>query len=174
VPKKYIVDADVLISAKNHHYKFSFCDGFWQWLLKCHNHDLVFSIKKVKAQISAGKSDDELELWGNDNLKPSFYLEDSRDKAVIREYSRLVNLVKVQPSYKPQAINKFMEAKNAYAWLIAVAKHHNATVITGEVSAPESKANIKLPDAAKLLDVPTMSIYKLLAKHAEGTFKFKP
>jgi hypothetical protein len=172
--KPYILDADVLIHAKNNHYQFSFCDGFWSWLLKCHDGDLVFSIKTVKAQISNGKSDDALLKWGAANLPQSFYLDDKNDLDVLKNYNEIVRLVGLEPRFTPQAISKFMEIKNADAWLVAVAKTYGGTVVTGEVSKPESKANVKLPDAAKLLDVPTMSIFRLLSKHAKGTFEFKP
>jgi hypothetical protein len=29
----YLVDADVLIEAKDRYYAFAFCPGFWDWLL---------------------------------------------------------------------------------------------------------------------------------------------
>ena len=32
----YLLDADVLIGAKNLHYGFDFCPAFWDWLILKH------------------------------------------------------------------------------------------------------------------------------------------
>ncbi len=39
----YIIDSDVLISAKNSYYSFEICPGFWDSLIKHHQSGEVFS-----------------------------------------------------------------------------------------------------------------------------------
>lgn len=53
-----LLDADVFIRARNLHYGFDFCPGFWEWLVEANARDRVFSIEKV--------GDDELSEWTND------------------------------------------------------------------------------------------------------------
>lgn len=53
-----LLDADVFIRARNLHYGFDFCPGFWDWLVEANARDRVFSIEKVGDELKAG--DDEL------------------------------------------------------------------------------------------------------------------
>ena len=55
---KYLLDANVLIQAKNLHYGFDFCPAFWDWLVESNREGKVFSIEKVDDELEAG--DDEL------------------------------------------------------------------------------------------------------------------
>jgi Domain of unknown function (DUF4411) len=38
----YLLDSDVLISAKNLHYAFDLVPGFWSWLEQAHRDGRVF------------------------------------------------------------------------------------------------------------------------------------
>lgn len=49
----YLVDADVLIQAKNRHYSFDVCPGFWDWLDSAHTYQRVFSVARVRDELSA-------------------------------------------------------------------------------------------------------------------------
>lgn len=44
---RYLIDADVFIQAKNLHYRFEFCQAFWDWISAAHKAGLVYSIEKV-------------------------------------------------------------------------------------------------------------------------------
>ncbi len=55
----YLIDADVLIRAKNLHYAFDLCPGFWDWLVTANGNGRVFSIEKVLDELRAGS-----EAWG--------------------------------------------------------------------------------------------------------------
>lgn len=46
-----------------------------------------------------------------------------------------------------------MGAEEADAFLVAFAKKYPLTVVTNEVSAPDSKGNVKLPDACQAFGV---------------------
>ena len=43
----YLLDADVFIRAKNLHYGFDFCPGFWDWLVDSNERGSVFSIEEA-------------------------------------------------------------------------------------------------------------------------------
>ena len=44
---KYLVDANVLIEAKNRYYAFDIAPGFWKWLDQAHAQGTVFSRVKI-------------------------------------------------------------------------------------------------------------------------------
>ncbi len=81
---------------------------------------------------------------GKDNLpKDFFYSSDD----CIQEYQTLMRWAQAQKGkYKSSAIADFSYQDRADAWLIAYAKKHNLVLITHEVSAPDSKKSIKMPD----------------------------
>ena len=48
----YVVDSDVLITAKNLYYAFDICPGFWRCLLHHHRRGRVFSIDPVRRELA--------------------------------------------------------------------------------------------------------------------------
>ena len=50
----YLVDANVLIEAKNRYYAFDIAPGFWKWLNQAHAQGTVFSIEKVGEELGGG------------------------------------------------------------------------------------------------------------------------
>ena len=71
-----------------------------------------------------------------------------------------------------QAKNEFAKAEVADAFLIAVAKAHNCTIVTQEASKPDSKKRVLIPDAARVFKLESIMIYDLLSQHATGNFTF--
>ena len=57
----FLIDSNILIEAKNRYYAFDIAPGFWTWLERAYQNNLVCSIEAVR---------DEL-LEGNDEAKPS-------------------------------------------------------------------------------------------------------
>ena len=84
----YLLDANVLIQAKNLHYGFDFCPAFWDWLIENNIAKRVFSVEKVGDEINAG--DDELADWAL-NRGAGFFLKPDAAilPAVLRKYFRL-------------------------------------------------------------------------------------
>ena len=67
----YLLDANVLIAAKNLHYGFDFCPGFWDWIAKSHEQGLVRSVEKVGDELRG--VDDDLSEWAQVR-GPSFFV----------------------------------------------------------------------------------------------------
>lgn len=55
---RYLIDANVFIQAKNFHYRFEFCQAFWQWLTDGHEAGLIFNTAKVLEELNDGNDDD--------------------------------------------------------------------------------------------------------------------
>ncbi len=51
----YLLDADVFIRAKNQHYGFDLCPGFWKWIDREHAAGKVFSIQRVYHELLAAQ-----------------------------------------------------------------------------------------------------------------------
>ncbi|MDN5818947.1 MAG: DUF4411 family protein [Yaniella sp.] len=51
---KYLLDANIFITAKNLHYGFGFVPAFWDWLDRSHENVLVWSTRRVRQELSAG------------------------------------------------------------------------------------------------------------------------
>lgn len=75
---RYLIDSNVFVQAKNFHYRFEFCQAFWQWLNDAHQAGLVYSIAKVRQELNDGNDDDPVRLWAND-LPESFFIPDTKD-----------------------------------------------------------------------------------------------
>lgn len=168
---KYLIDTDVLVSSKRINYHPDFCQLFWDWVELGHSNGTFFSIDKINGEIAGGDEEDMLRQWSKRSALSQFFLP---TKSATAKWADLANWARSrQPKFLPAAVSKFLDAKSADAWLIAYAASEPGwTVVTNEVSAPDSKKDIKLPDAGTALGVITMSLPKLLRLHAKSNFTF--
>jgi len=170
--KPYLLDADVFIQAKNLYYRFEFATGFWEWIDAAHRAGIVFSIRKVRSQLVASKKGDPVRAWA-EAMPETFFLDDVKDAKTMKRYGEVIVAVQSKKQYSLEAKKEFAQNDNADAFLIAAAARHGSVLVTHEVAAPDSRSNVKIPDAADLLNVSTLSLFDLLSKHAGANFKFK-
>ena len=171
--KAYLIDANVFVQAKNLHYRFEFCGGFWNWLEAAHDAGLVHSVAKVRAELVAGKKGDPARTWA-EKQPGSFFVEDAGDPKVMTHYATLMAWATNGNQYTAAAIGQFANDKNADAFIVAAARERGDVVVSHEKSIPTAKSRIPLPNAADAIGVKTMTIFDLLSKHAVLTFAFKP
>lgn len=155
--KAYLLDADTFVSAHRNHYRFSFCPAYWQALLDHHKHGTLSSIIPVRKELLKGK--DVLSDWVKDDVPENFFHE-TTDVRVTQTYGTILKWVATLSHLLPAAQAKF--ASGADGWLVAYAKVHGLSVCSYEVSSPESKSNIKLPDVAKQFDVTCLKPQEML------------
>jgi hypothetical protein len=170
---RYLLDSDVLISAKNLHYNPQFCGAFWSWIVDAHHAGAVFSIDKVKNELLAGGDKDVLRLWAQEPALSGFFL---KSNGGINQWRGLATWAQSpQKAFKATAQAKFLDIESADAWLIAYAAFAGGyTIVTNEKSAPESKKFIKLPDAAAAAGVKTTTLFEVLSQHSSNNFQFSP
>lgn len=149
----YLVDANVFIQAKNLHYGFDFCPGFWHWLDRAHDGGQVFSIERVADEIAGGA--DDLATWVSDRPAGFFLSPDTALVPSLHTVSEWAN----GAGYEPAALATFLQVADFY--LIAHAHAHSHIVVTHEV-ASHSTRRIKIPDACIALDVRHMTPYEML------------
>ena len=80
--------------------------------------------------------------------------------AVLRAYTDIMMWVQRHPRYFDHAKAKF--ATGADGWLVACARVRDATVVTNEQSAPESRKEIKLPDVCDRFGVRRDNTFAML------------
>lgn len=139
----YLIDSDVLITAKNSYYAFDLCPGFWNSLLARHQNGQVHSLDRNRMELQQGRDDDDLVRWVQDTVPVDFFLS-THQADVVAAYTEVMLWVQRNPQYFDNAKAKF--ATGADGWLVAYARIHGSTVVTLEESRPESRNQIKLPD----------------------------
>lgn len=155
----YLVDSDVLITAKNRYYAFDICPRFWKSLLDCHQEKRVFSITRVRGELLRGKQDDELVHWVKSKVPTGFFLEEGIPE-VVDAYGKIMVWLESHSHYSDPARAEF--SRSADAWLVAFAHVHNAIIVTNERSAPNSKKNVKLPDVCQEFNVKQEDTFAML------------
>jgi len=149
----YLLDADVLIRAKNLHYGLDFCPAFWDWLIKNNLNGKVFSVEKVEDEVMAVK--DELSDWA-DALGSGFFLRP--ESSTFPSLAMVSNWVTEQ-DYEPSAVSTFFQIADYY--LVAQAHALGYTVVTHEVPSG-SVRRIKIPDVCIGIGIKLMSPYEML------------
>lgn len=149
----YLLDSNVFIEAKNRYYGFDICPGFWDWLLAAHAAGQVFSIERVKQELTS--RNDDLGNWVQ-ALPGSFFLQATgSDMSSLSTVSTQVTAM----GYEPAAVNDFLAVADFY--LIAQAHSGGHTVVTHEVFAHTSK-KVKIPNICIPLGVQFMTPFAML------------
>lgn len=141
--RPYVLDSDVFIAAKNSYYAFTICPGFWASLIHHCGEGSICSIDRVRGELLAGRSTEDLVQWVKHELPPAFFMDTDEEK-VADAYGRVMLWVQRNAQYLDQAKAKF--ATEADGWLVAYAAVHGVTVITNEQPRPQSRNRILLPD----------------------------
>ena len=153
----YLLDSDVFIRAKNDHYGFDFCPGFWEWLEQANAAGRVHSVEAVYGELVG--SDDELAQWVKDHR--SFFLPLTADE--ISSVAAVNRWANDSLDYEPAAKSEFAAAADSFLIGQAVAGGH--TVVTHE-RISDGRRKIKIPNAAIANGVSVASPFQML--RAEG------
>ncbi|WP_130873699.1 DUF4411 family protein [[Pseudopropionibacterium] massiliense] len=151
---KYLVDANVLIEAKNRYYAFDIAPGFWKWLDQAHGRGTVFSIEKVGEEL--GRRDDELAEWAKKHRE--FFLP--IDQWTTLFFTKLSDWAQTQ-SFTQAALDEFSTDAADYL-LVAFAAAHVCTVVTHETPGSGSRKRVKIPDACQALEVKWVNTFEML------------
>lgn len=151
----YLLDSNTFIQAKNDFYRFSFCPGYWDWIIDGYYRGQIFSTEHVRQELL--RLQDELADWIKTAVPAGIFIKGS--DASLRTYSDIVRWVSNREMYKQEHKARFLSG--ADPWLIAEAMNGNHTVVTFEKSQPIA-STVKIPDVAKAFGVPTLRVYDVL------------
>lgn len=150
----YVLDTNFFIQAHRMHYPFDVFPSFWVKIKELASTGILVSIDKVHQELVHNR--DELTLWIEDSLPSGFF---AASETVIQQYVQVAGWASSRADhYRPAALNEFLHADEADAWLVAytLADKDNRILITHESSEPNARKKVKLPEACNALDVPFM------------------
>ncbi|WP_246956602.1 DUF4411 family protein [Brachybacterium sp. Marseille-Q7125] len=150
----YLVDANVLIEAKNRYYAFDIAPGFWEWVHEAHQNGLVGSIEAVRNELLRG--DDDLADWAR--VHTTFFRP--IDQATAQHFAPLSQWASSR-NFTSAALTGFT-GDHADFQLVAHARAHGHTVVTHERSSPHSRKRVLIPDACMAMDVSTSDTFQML------------
>ena len=162
-PTKYLIDANVLIQAKRHHYRFNICPGFWDALVHFHHQGLLYSIDKVRDEILDGDKGDDVRRWVIEEAPRKFFRK-TGNADVEHAFSRTMAWVGAQERYKEHAIAKYAASPDARLVAYATLHADEYFVVTHEQERPESKAVVQIPDVCRAMDVKCIPPFDMLSK----------
>ena len=148
----YLVDANVLIEAKNKHYGFSFCPGFWDWIISANLSGKVYVVHPVMAELKKGK--DQLKNWCS--MNGALCLSNAPN---LSSNLKTVANWAYEQTYTQAAVTEFLGVADFQ--LIGFAMSGNHIIVTHETPGL-SKNRIKIPDPCRALGVTYVSPYKML------------
>ena len=152
---KYLLDANVFITAKNFYYGFDFCAAFWDWIYQKNNTGKVFSIEKVGDELKSGN--DDLSIWAK-NLGDAFFIRP--DKKILPSLTDISEWIQEQ-GYDRGAIYEFTQSADYY--LIAHANAHSLTVVTHEAPGG-SRKKVKIPDICIGMGIKCVTTFAMLRR----------
>jgi hypothetical protein len=150
----------VFIEAARRYYALDIAPRFWEVLLEKAKAGLLLSIDRVKDELDRSK--DELMKW----LKRHFrrYIRKTSESNTIESYRQLMQWIQHQEQYRANAKQDFVREDNADAWVIAFAMAHSCIVVTQEISDPQSKRRIKIPDVCKAWEITCINTFDMMRR----------
>lgn len=141
--KLYLLDANVMICAKNLYYEFGRVDQYWDWLISCADQNKV----KIPAEIMAelDKGTDALAAW----------VKRHRSILELKEAVDVDLLQEVVNTYAPDLNENELENVGADPFLIAyaLANRDSRVVVTMEGLGKHIRHNKKIPSVCDELGV---------------------
>lgn len=156
--RPFILDANVLITASRQYYGFDTCPGFWELMAKGFHAGLLVSHRKVYEELKEGE--DRLWDWAS-RLPRECFPRETQDE--LRHYVDLQNWAAGR-NYRKVALERFGADAYADPWICAKAKALDAVLVTNEVSAPNAKNDVKLPDACAAIGVECCDTFRMLQR----------
>lgn len=147
----YVLDTNFFIQAHRMHYPFDVFPTFWTKIEELASQGILLSIDKVRQELRHNR--DALTLWVEESLPEGFFVA---SETAIQQYAQVATWATSRADhYKPAALNEFLHADEADAWLVAysLADVGNRILITHEVSQPNAKNKIKIPEPCDALGV---------------------
>jgi len=140
---KYLLDSNIFIQAYRMYYPFDVVPSFWNKILELSNQGIIISIDKVKKELCDTNNPDQLSTWCEDKLDSSFFVDST---SCVDIYSQIANWVHLSTHFQQSAKDEFLATDLADTWLIAYAKKNNLAIVTHEISQPQRKNKIKIPE----------------------------
>ena len=153
----YVIESNVFIQAANSYYAFDIAPKFWTWL-ESQLGETICTVTPVKTEIL--KQYDQLSTWFRscDDIAWVLGVDDNGTQSHMPSISQHC----FDNGYKESGIKKFLGC--ADPWVIAKALSINSTVVTHELSQPEAKKRVKIPDVCNHFGVEPITVFDLIRR----------
>jgi hypothetical protein len=161
----YILDSNFFIQAHRATYPLDVAVGFWNKVKELADAGEIISIDKVRDELY--DKNDDLEAWCRTNL-PEYFFKSTSEADVLNCYASISGwAISRSGHYKQGAINEFLDADEADAFIIsyAMVDIENRRITTQEVSDTRIKKKIKIPEPCENFGVSyvnTMEMFRRL------------
>jgi hypothetical protein len=147
----FVVDSNFFIEAHRNSYPLDIAFSFWNKVKQLAEDGKIISIDKVRGEIY--DKNDALEAWCIVNLPEDFFKDSSH---VMAEYGQVSAwAISKSDHYLPNALNEFLDAEEADAFIVAYALSDlaNRVIVTHEKSEPNRRNKVKIPEACNAFNV---------------------
>jgi len=141
--KKYLLDSNIFIQAHRMHYPFDVFPSFWNKLIELSDKGLIISIDKVKKELCDNSTQDDLSIWCSQTMSDNFFQDSS---SCIDKYAEIAVWTSGHPHFQQSAKDEFLSTDLADPWLIAYAMKNDCIIVTHEISQPQRRNRIKIPE----------------------------
>lgn len=147
----YLLDANVLILAKNQYYEFGRVDQYWDWLAYQSEQGFIKIPLEIYEEITVGS--DALEKWAKKN-KEILVLDEEVDIVLVQRVT--------EEGYASDLTDIEIETIGRDPFLIAyaLADIDNRIVVTGEVRSKKQRQNRPIPSVCDDLVVKSCDQWK--------------
>jgi len=159
-PTRYVLDTSVFTQAARFYYGLDIVPSFWDALTRHTQAGAVLSIDRVKNEIDNGK--DQLKEWAANDFHHSF--QNTNDPKVLAVYQQVIQWAMAQSQYTDAAKAEFARVDNADAWVVVYAMVKGYIVVTQEVSHPNSKRKIFIPDVCQAFGVQYIDTFEMMRR----------
>ena len=151
---KYCLDSNVFIQAKNGPYGFDIVPAFWDWIDLQVQQDNLITSSEVYKEILDGE--DELSDWFKYRKDSELFI--TPNIKVQEIYQNIADYVSA--NYEVAHYQPFLT--KADPWVIALAKHFEAVVVTLEVLVSPASKQVKIPNICKQFGLKYINTYQML------------
>ena len=143
---RYLLDANVFITAWRDHYPIDLHPVFWDCLQRFGQEKRLLSIDRVRAEIDSPK---ELVAWLRQHWRGAF--SSTGNSEIVKVFSEMQRWVQSNDQFLAAARHGF--AQTADGWLAAYAKVHSDIVVTNEVYNDNTRRKVPLANLCRQFDV---------------------
>lgn len=161
----FVVDSNFFIQAHRMYYPLDVAFSFWNKVKELAERGQIISIDKVKNELY--DKNDALEHWCIENL-PADFFKSTDDVAV--PYSQVTAwCISKSHHYNQNAINEFLDADEADAFLVAfsLADLNNRIIVTYETSDLNRKNKVKIPEPCNFFNIRFLNTIQMLRELGE-------
>ncbi|WP_100077556.1 DUF4411 family protein [Chryseobacterium camelliae] len=114
-----------------------------------------------KGELCETNNPDQLSVWCENELDDHFF---AGSTSCVDIYAKIAIWIHLSTYFLQSAKDEFLTTDLADPWLIAYAKKHDLTIVTHEISQPQRKNRIKIPEPRIHFGVRYLSLLKCLEK----------